>query len=60
MIAASVIEQIQRKYQQLSALLNERSRRCWAATEAAALGYGGILALRERSDFCVRGLNVNK
>jgi DNA-binding transcriptional ArsR family regulator len=45
MIAASVIEQIQRKYQQLEALLNERSRRCWAATEAAALGYGGILAL---------------
>jgi DNA-binding transcriptional ArsR family regulator len=45
MIAASVIKQIQRKYQQLEGLLNERSRRCWAATEALALGYGGILAV---------------
>jgi transposase len=45
MISASVVEQIKRKYQQLDTLLNERSRRRWAATEAEALGYGGILAL---------------
>jgi hypothetical protein len=44
MISASVVEQIKRKYQQLDTLLNERSRRRWAATEAEALGYGGILA----------------
>ena len=29
----------------LSPFLNERSRRLWAATEADALGYGGIFAL---------------
>lgn len=27
-------------------MLNERSRRLWATTDAEALGYGGILALR--------------
>lgn len=33
---------IRSKYQALSEVLNERSRRLWAATEAAALGRGGI------------------
>jgi hypothetical protein len=45
MIPDSVVEQIEIKYKHLTPLLNERSRRLWAATEAAALGYGGILAL---------------
>jgi hypothetical protein len=45
MIPESVVKQIENKYQHLSPLLNERSRRLWAATEAEALGYGGILAL---------------
>lgn len=45
MIPDSVVRQIENKYQPLSPLLNERSRRLWAATEAEALGYGGILAL---------------
>lgn len=33
---------LRRKYAALAPLLNERTRRCWAATEAHALGYGGI------------------
>ena len=33
---------IRDKYTALAPLLNERTRRCWAATEAQALGYGGI------------------
>lgn len=45
MISDAVVKQIENKYQHLSPLLNERSRRLWAATEADALGYGGILAL---------------
>jgi transposase len=36
------VEFIRRKYTALAPLLNERTRRCWAATEAQALGYGGI------------------
>ncbi|MBD3887489.1 hypothetical protein IFO70_38715 [Phormidium tenue FACHB-886] len=45
MIPDSVVKQIENKYQHLRPFLNERSRRLWAATEAEALGYGGILAL---------------
>ncbi|MBD2465977.1 hypothetical protein H6G89_33880 [Oscillatoria sp. FACHB-1407] len=45
MIPDSVVKQIEEKYDQLSPYLNERSRRLWAATEARALGFGGILAV---------------
>lgn len=45
MISDSVVEQIENKYNHLSRFLNERSRRLWAATEASALGYGGITAV---------------
>ncbi len=38
---------IRRKYAALAPLLNERTRRCWAATEAHALGYGGISLVAE-------------
>jgi hypothetical protein len=36
------IAQLKAKYQPLQPLLNERQRRLWAATEALALGRGGI------------------
>jgi len=36
------IESIKEKYTDLSGVLNERSRRYWAATEARAVGSGGI------------------
>jgi hypothetical protein len=42
MIRAEQVEFIRHKYSALAPLLNERTRRCWAATEAQALGYGGI------------------
>lgn len=42
MIRAEQVELIRHKYRALAPLLNERTRRCWAATEAQALGYGGI------------------
>lgn len=45
MIPDLVVEQIELKYSHLEPLLNERTRRLWAATEAAALGYGGIRAV---------------
>jgi len=42
-----LIKTIRRKYQTLVPVLDERSRRVWAAAEAEALGYGGqsIVAL---------------
>jgi len=42
MMRAKQVELIRHKYTALAPLLNERTRRCWAATEAHALGYGGI------------------
>ncbi len=41
------VERIRHKYTALAPLLNERTRRCWAATEAQALGYGGISVVAE-------------
>jgi len=43
MINRKLVEQnIKTKYGTLKRLMNERMRRCWAATEAIALGHGGI------------------
>lgn len=42
------IETVQAKFTALAPVLNERSRRLWAATEARALGHGGI-AVVERA-----------
>lgn len=36
-----LIENVRRKYQTLAPVLDERSRRVWAAAEAESLGYGG-------------------
>ncbi len=37
-----MLQTLKTKYRALDSLLNERTRRLWAATEAQALGYGGI------------------
>jgi hypothetical protein len=42
---ATVIERIRRKFQSLGPVLDERSRRQWAATESRELGYGGVSAV---------------
>jgi hypothetical protein len=42
MYGATATEGIQQKYQALSPLMDERMRRQWAATEAGALGWGGV------------------
>ncbi len=42
------IETLQAKYTSLASALTQRARRLWAATEAKALGHGGI-ALVERA-----------
>jgi hypothetical protein len=39
---AAIVEWVRDKYQLLRDMLNERSRRLWAATEARSLGRGGI------------------
>ncbi len=42
---AAVVEWVREKYSAMSEMLNERSRRVWAATEARSLGHGGIAAV---------------
>jgi Rhodopirellula transposase DDE domain len=41
----TILETLQRKFQALRPVLDERSRRCWAAAEALELGWGGISAV---------------
>jgi hypothetical protein len=41
----AVIEWIRAKYEALAPMLNERTRRLWAATEARSLGRGGPVAV---------------
>jgi hypothetical protein len=36
-----IVEQVRRKFERLSSVLDERGRRVWAAVEAESLGYGG-------------------
>jgi Rhodopirellula transposase DDE domain len=42
-----MLENIGQKFALLRPELDERARRCWAATEALALGYGGVSAVAQ-------------
>jgi transposase len=44
---AAAVQRIEVKFRALGALLNERVRRHWAATEAKAYGWGGIRAVAD-------------
>ena len=35
------LEKVRKKFERLAEVLDERSRRVWAAVEAESLGYGG-------------------
>jgi transposase len=47
----TAIERIRRKFQALEVVLDERSRRQWAAAEAKELGYGGVSAVARATGF---------
>jgi hypothetical protein len=42
MIEASQVQHLRKRWQEMAPVLDERSRRRWAATEAKALGRGGV------------------
>jgi hypothetical protein len=44
---ANPVDRIRRKFTALAAVLDERSRRQWAASEAQELGYGGISSVAQ-------------
>jgi len=45
MMPVNMVETIRQKYELLSTELDERRRRLWAASEAQALGHGGVAAV---------------
>ena len=45
MVGVEALDLIAGKFEVLAPVLNERSRRVWAATEARSLGHGGIIAV---------------
>jgi transposase len=47
MIGEIIINQVREKYRTLSSVLDERARRYWAATEAVAIGRGGVSAVAQ-------------
>src|SRR5215831_4056947 len=47
MIDTGIIEGLRRKFSHLASELTERGRRYWAASEALALGHGGIKAVAQ-------------
>lgn len=47
MVSAETIVKVRAKYESLAPLVDERVRRCWAAAEAKAIGWGGISAVAQ-------------
>ena len=47
MVTDEAIPTVRRKYQTLSQIMDERVRRRWAASEAIAIGWGGVTAVAE-------------
>jgi len=47
MVSPETILQVRTKYESLAPLVDERVRRCWAAAEAKAIGWGGISAVAQ-------------
>src|SRR3970282_1078358 len=53
MMTASLIESTALKYRTLASEMDERPRRLWAASEARALGYGGISAIAQATGMAI-------
>ena len=49
---------IRTKYQAIQPHLDERARRCWAGTEALALGHGGVSLVAAATGISPRTIRV--
>ncbi len=54
------IESIKSKYGLIKDELNERTRRLWAASEAIALGHGGIAAVFKTTGIARSTIRIGK
>ena len=52
--------EVRQKFRALRSLLNERTRRVWAATEASALGYGGASSVARATRISRRAILVGQ
>lgn len=60
-----IVEKIRKKYERVSGVLDERSRRVWASAEAEAFGYGGQSIVAKvtglsRMTFYSQNLDISK
>ena len=58
MISPEIVSTIEIKYKKLKPNLNERVRRHWAASEAMALGYGGISAVYKATNIAISTIRI--
>lgn len=49
-------EQIRSRYEAIAPMLNERQRRLWAASEAKAIGYGGLVRVHRSTGISQRAI----
>jgi DDE family transposase len=60
MIAVNMVDTIRQKYELLYAELDERRRRLWAASEAQALGHGGVAAVAKATGLAERTIRLGQ
>ena len=60
MMPPVITETLSKKYNFLKGVLDERSRRLWAATEALSLGHGGIKAIAKATGIAESTIRIGK
>lgn len=55
-----ITDLLKEKYASISGELNERSRRIWAASEANALGYGGVTIVHKATKIAKSTIHIGK
>jgi len=60
MMPPVIIEAVSKKFSLLKGELDERSRRIWAATEALAVGHGGIKAVSKATGIAESTIRIGK
>jgi transposase len=60
MITEAVVKTIEHKYKLLHQEFDERARRLWAATEATALGHGGVAAVAKATGLAESTIRIGR
>ena len=60
MVSSEIIQILSKKFELLQSELDERSRRLWAATEALAIGHGGVKAVARATGIGESTIRIGK